>query len=386
MERKFFVRILLICCIIGCWGCTQKKESADTVYYDKKYVKVIKEARRNIYFYVSGGSVPGGAIAVSINGELVWSEGIGFASRDLGARANRETKFRVGYVSELMTALACRNMAHAHILDLNETVQRYYPEFPEKEYPVTLQNLLMHTSGIRQPNADFSNTYSQGLEQETEKIFADSLLFMPGMYQYHSISNTNLLGMVMQKAAGESFAKVMNKWLLDTLKMKNTVPDNPLVTIKGRSNFFDRDIIAQVINAPFRDFRDKLPAEGYLSTAEDLVKMGNALLFDSALPPKVRKEMLEIPVMNDYNMEIANGLFYETNLNNERFFMSRGNTTGGTAILYMHPENKVVVAWVANISDLSSSEMQIFQIISDFTDFVNGEFKTAEEKRKEKQS
>lgn len=382
MERKFFVKVLLICCIAGSFGCVQKKDSA-SIYYDKKYVEVIKESRRNLFFYLSSGSVPGGAISVAIDGKLVWSEGMGFASKDLEVEANRETKFRIGSVSELLTAVACRNMAHTGILNLDSTVQHYYPEYPEKEFRITLRNLIEHTSGIITDGRDLSNTYSPGMEDEIKETFQDSLLFPSGNFQYHSFNNTNLLGMVMQKAANKSFSKTLNQWLLDTLKMENTVPDSPLATIKGRSNYFDRDMIAQVVNAPFRDYRGKLPSLGYLSTADDLVKLGNAVLTESVLSDEVRNDLLTVQQVNGTNMRYANGLFYEINFNNERFYMSKGNITGGTAFLYMHPETKMVVAWVCNIGDLSSSELQIFQIISDFTDFLNGEFKTAEQKRME---
>ncbi len=62
-------------------GC-RKKGEPDRVF-DRKYLKVIKDAREEAFFYLARNFVPGSSIALSIDGKLVWSEGMGQSSTDL---------------------------------------------------------------------------------------------------------------------------------------------------------------------------------------------------------------------------------------------------------------------------------------------------------------
>jgi serine beta-lactamase-like protein LACTB, mitochondrial len=355
-------------------GCHTKKDGDR--FFDYKYKKVLKEARQEAVFYQARNFIPGSSIAVSVNGKLVWSEGIGVASTDLEVQANRYTKYRIGQISQVLTAIAYYQMVEKGKLSPTDDFRKYLPDFPEKKYPIKLLHLVSQSSGIRPPNdkeADFRglNVSFQGA---IEYVYQDTLLFPPGMYNYPTFFASNILGAVMEKASGESFTKIIRKNVTDTLHMLNTTPDNPFITIKGRSNFYDRNIVAQVVNALTMDFRYRQPAEGYLSTAEDLVKLGNALLFSPVLSDSVRHWMLTAPVNTEnYQMNWGNGLMFLKFPDGKPFIASRGLVKSSGAMLIIIPDEKIVLGWLSNLND-DIEELPGVKVAMMFKDFHNGTF------------
>ncbi len=276
-------------------------------------------------------------------------------------------------------------MAEAGMLDPKAEVRKYLPEFPEKNHPLMLQHLADHTSGIRQPTNE--ERYQRGLNMTLEKgieLFSqDTLLFPPGRYQFSTNFGFNLLGSVMEKASGKNFSEVITHWVTDTLGLEQTVPDNPLVTIRGRSAFYDRNLVAQTIHAVTLDLRHRMPSEGYLSTAEDLVSLGNALLDSPALSDSVRHRMLTAPLVNNESRgNLGNGLLFLVDRQEKPFYAARGNIIGSGALLLIYPEEKMVLGWMTNLSD-EGEELPGLKIANMFRDFLAGNYGKAAETVKE---
>jgi CubicO group peptidase (beta-lactamase class C family) len=142
-------------------------------------------------------------------------------------------------------------------------------------------------------------------------------------------------------------------------------------------------MVAQVINATFRDLRYRMPSDGYLSTAEDLVKLGNALLYGRGMSETVKSKMLTAPQADKgIPLRMGNGLLFLQNSKGEDFFAARGDITGGGAMLIVYPKDEIVVAWLSNIDD-SMDELPGMMLANNFSDFERGNFKTKEERMKE---
>ncbi len=362
-------------------GCHSNKEPERI--FDLKYKKVLKVARQDAYFFQSRNFIPGSSIAVSIDGKLVWSEGIGQASTDLEVPATRFTKYRMGQITQVLTALAYYQLVEKGKISPQDDVRKYLPDFKEKAFPVRLQNLIDQTSGIRPVTEDESNFRGLNVNymKAMENIAGDSLLFPPGMYQYPSFYCYNMIGGVLEKAGGMPFAKLISKFVTDTLDMRNTVPDNPLTTIKYRSDFYERNVIAQVINSTTFDYRYHLPAEGYLSTAEDLVKLGNALLSSPILSDSVKKWMVRPPILSSGEIPATwgNGLMIMQLRDGKTFYASRGLVKGSGAMLIMIPDKKIVLGWLSNLDD-NVEELPGLKIAIMFKEFLEGTFRAPDDK------
>lgn len=349
--RKFSIIILLLLAGLGLTNCNKKR---DNLVYDRKYIKEIKEFRKEAISYLMINNIPGASFAIAKNGELIYSEGMGQASKDLEVPVTRETKFRIGVVSECLTTVMYQMLVQAGILHPDSTVQFYLPEFPNKNKKITLSTLTNHTSGIRPPTEEEADWrgLNVSLQEGLSQFMNDSLIYSPGMFQTQSMYNYNLLGVVMEKATGKSFSQLLNVLVSDSLKLTNTVPDNPFASIKKRSNFYDLNLVAQVTNSTTRDLRYKAPSEGLLSTAEDLVKLGNEMLYPKVLSENMIKEILQ-PVTLGSNMptSLSNGWIVMTDEDGRKFYGRAGGTNGGGASLVVYPDEKLVLAAAINLTD-----------------------------------
>ncbi len=359
---KFFVLFVLFFNLANC------KKNNSEVLYDRSYLNEIKAARKEIIFYMARNSVPGATFAVAKEGEIIYSEGLGLASKDLEVPVTRNTKFRIGELSENFTSLLYQKLIERGILFPDSTVQFYYPGFPEKKYKIPIHHLVHHTSGIREPNTNEDNWSGLhiSIQNGIKKFMSDSLVASPGMHLIPSKFNYNLLGAIMEKVTGNHFHNLLKEYITDTLGLKNTLVDSPFNTIKGRSNFFDHNVVAQVVPAIFRDMRYTAPSEGLLSNAEDLVKFGNAILLSEYISEEIKSRLFEpIVLKKNITTRMANGWVILKDQDDRLVYGKSGSVTGGSAAIIIYPDEKLVVACATNLSSISE-DIPVFQIANNF--------------------
>ncbi len=369
MTRAFQI-ITLTFVLFGLAGCKQEEPER---LFDKEYSEVIKEIRKELLFYMTSNSIPGGSISVSIDGKTVWSEGIGIASKDLDVPAKRNTKFRIGKITQLLTALTYENLVAENILHPDSTIQAYVPEFPVKKEPISIQHLVNHTSGIRPPTEKESDYYGiyRSLKQGLKDFENDELMYPPGVLQNLSMFNYNLLGVAIENATKKRFYEVMKNYVIDTLGLDNTVPDNVFASIKGRSNFYDLNYISQLRSAVTKDLRFKLPSEGYLSTADDLVKLVNMLLKPGIIDKKICDKFFTPSMLSAVSQaKWVNGWYKFEDTKNNVFFGARAEVYGGGGTLMVCPEKNIVIAYLLNVND-KMDEAPVLRIAGNFIDFIN---------------
>ena len=113
------------------------------------YGAAILAAQVDLRALKEGQAIPGMSVAVAVEGEIVWTEAMGFADLEQSVRATPETRYRLGSVSKLFTAAIAARLAEKGVLDLDVPIQRYVPSFPEKQAPITARLLAGHLAGIR---------------------------------------------------------------------------------------------------------------------------------------------------------------------------------------------------------------------------------------------
>ena len=275
---KQIFSLLILVAILLAFGACEKKQA--NIIYDKSYIDEIKLARKDIALYVARNSIPGATFAIAKENEIIYSEGMGYASKELDVPMTRENKLRIGDVSQLFTCAIYLKLVEEGVLHPDSTVQHYIPNYPATEYKLAIKRLPYHTSGIRKENLREGDLpgLNISIQKGLESFKNHELNSPPGWYEEVSMFNTNLLGAVMERATKKKFPVLLKEYITDTLHLTNTVVDDPSATIKGRTNFYDQNMMGQCINAPFRDMRYKAPYEGILSNAEDLVKFGMAIL------------------------------------------------------------------------------------------------------------
>ena len=367
---RVFQSVLLVVIFFSLSNCQRK---SNNILYDGKYKNEIKKVREEMSNYLIINNIPGASLAISKEGKIIYSEGMGLASKDLQVPVTRETKFRIGEISEIFTSLMYQMMVENGILHPDSSIQCYIPDYPlagfkETFNKITLSQLVNHSSGIREPSDDeFIMTGSNfTIQKSIDKFKNDPLQSLPGWYESPSAYNFNLLGAIMEKATGKHFPDLLQS-LTDTLKLMHTEVDNPFRTVVGRTNYFDYNLVAQVVNATFRDMRFRAPSEGILSNAEDLVKLGNAILYSENISENIKSRLFKpIGLLGDFPPTMANGWVIIKNAEGNFMYGRVGGVTGGSAVILIIPDKKLVIAGTTNLT--SSDEIPVFKLIQPFLD------------------
>ena len=147
-----------------------------------KWAGAMEEARQRARAGLIAQNLPGLSVAVGIGGELAWAEGLGYADMDTKAPVRPETRFKVADASKALTSAAVGLLLENGKLKLDSDIQKYVPEYPNKQWPVTLRQLMGQVGGVRQDEGD-KEPLDERCARTVDglKRFADSpLRFEPG--------------------------------------------------------------------------------------------------------------------------------------------------------------------------------------------------------------
>ena len=301
-------------------------------------------------------NIPGFAIAVAVDGKLVWSEAFGYADLEAKRQTTTGTQFRIGSVSKPLTADAVAQLYERGKLDLDVPVQRYVPSFPTKGTPITARELGGHLAGIRhyQGNEFLLNQRYPTVTAALAIFQNDSLVAPPGTKFSYSSYGFNLLSAVVEGASGEQFLPYMSRNVFRPLGMTSTAPDRNDSLIVNRTQFYDRTESGQFVRSPTVDNSYKWAGGGFLSTAEDLVRFGTAHLKP---PPGYLKaatlELLMTPQHTSAGEATPYGIgwFVGSDTLGHRTAFHGGGSVGGTTMFGIDRDSRVVIALVTNLTD-----------------------------------
>lgn len=304
--------------------------------------------------------IPGLAVAVAVNGHLVYTEGFGYADLEQRVPAWPTTKFRIGSVSKTLTAAALMQLVEQGKVDLDAPVQKYVPSFPGKGAKITPRMLGGHLAGIRHYNGDeflISQHYNSVLDGL--KIFEnDPLVSPPGTAFHYSSYGFDLLSAVIESASGENFLDYMRRHVTTPLGLVDTMPDQNTAIIEQRSRFYDLQKNGTDENSPYVDNSYKWAGGGFLSTPEDLARFGSALLHPGFLTENSLRLLFTSQKTNS-GKETGYGIgwFVGKSQSGQRIYHHSGGSVGGTSQLILYPDSGVVIAVTTNVSEAFNSNM-----------------------------
>lgn len=317
--------------------------------------------RRIVRAAIADRNLPGVSVAVGSRGELVWAEGFGWADLDAEVPVAPSTRFRIGTASMAITSAMVGLLVEDGRLDLEAPIQTWVPEFPTKEWPVTLRHVLAHTSGLRTDAGD-EGPFDRHCEQAIDglSLFARrSLLFEPDTRFRFSSFGWILAGAAIEAAAGEPFLSVVERRVLDPIGMRHTRPDSADDAVEDRATSYFPRYAAEPrhglhLMRPI-DLSCYAGAGVYLSTPSDLVRFGMAML-EGTLLRRSTVERLWTEQRLVTGEPTGWGLGWrldtvELGGRPTRSVHADGTVLGGTAAsLTLFPEHELVVAVVSNIS------------------------------------
>jgi len=338
-----------------------------------KFDRAIEESRSLVQNFMDKNNMVGLSIALSVCDKLVWSQGFGLADLENNIPVTPKTKFRIASVSKTLTATALAQLYEQGNLQFDREIHHYVPSFPAKKFPITTRQLAGHLAGIRHYKGnEFYMMKNYPHVMDGLKIFQnDALLHEPGTKYLYSSYGWNLLSAIIENTSQMDYLDYMQKNILMPLNMHQTVADRNRQVITNRGRFYHVDKNGQVSNAPYVDNSYKWAGGGYLSTAEDLVKFGNAMLSNRLMKKESFRLLTTSQKTNDglpthYGMGWSTNIFqnniksleleYGSEISGRVFSILKdqnlvghsGGAVGGKTLFWVLPKSGISVAAISN--------------------------------------
>jgi serine beta-lactamase-like protein LACTB len=300
-------------------------------------------------------------VAVAVDGRMLYSKGLGTADVEHAVPANNETLIRTGSLAKPLTAVAAMTLVEAGKLDLDAPVQKYCPAFPQKQWTITTRELLAHTSGIRHYKGDeMDSTKHYKNMSDGFAIFApDPLLFEPGTKFSYSTYAYTVAGCVIEGASGERFYDYLHEHVLFPANMTHTFVDDVYSIIPQRARGYETKN-EKLENAGLMDSSYKIPGGGLVSTAEDFVNFGSALMSGNILKSQTLTALWTptgVPNLNDGKTSTYALGFGVLTISGQQYIGHTGGQQGTSTAITLIPGKRFAVAVFANDEDANPSDV-----------------------------
>lgn len=313
-----------------------------------------------------------GSVLVADKGQVVFKKGYGMANREWNVPNAPDTKFRLGSITKQFTAMLIMQLVEKGTLKLAGKVTDYLPDYPKATGDkITIHHLLTHTSGI--PNYTSFPGFFQTKSREPYKpdaflkTFADMPLdFEPGAKFSYSNSGYFLLGAIIEKVTGKSYADVLSENILGPLQLNDTGYDLSSPILSKRAAGYEKQG-AGYVNAPYLDMSIPYAAGSLYSTVEDLYKWDQALYTNKLLSASGKATMFT-PFLSHYAYGWGVG---KTKIGNQKDSLQliehSGGINGFNTIISRNPMDKQLVVLLNNTGSapLGAMKQNILRILYD---------------------
>ena len=326
-----------------------------------KWAAAVDQARQSARAGLAGQNLPGLSVAVGVGGDIVWAEGFGWADMEKRVPVSPAMRFRIGHTSKALTSAAVGLLLEKGRLRLEDEIQAYVPEFPRKQWPVTLRQLMGNVAGVRHYENDEPPTADCERAVEGLKRFADDpLRFEPDTQYGYSTFGWVLVSAAVEAAVKEPLSTFMTAQIFKPLGMTATTFESSSEPMADRVTFYQRRFMGDggegAVPAAAVDFSCFAGAAAILSTPSDLVRFGMAVNGGTLLQSRTVKK-LQTPQVLTSGKETEYGLGWmveEVTLAGVPTRMvhhASRSLRGGTTSFMTFPERGMVVAVTANISN-----------------------------------
>jgi CubicO group peptidase (beta-lactamase class C family) len=219
-----------------------------------------------------------GAVLLARGEQVLLSRGYGLADEGSKAPNTPQTRFRIGSNTKQFTAMGILLLQERGKLSVRDSVCMYVADCPTDWQPITLHHLLTHTSGI----PDYINSPEFppliGTPATPEQLLArfkdEPLLFAPGTRWSYSNSGYTLLGYIIERVSGESYAQFLQENIFGPLGMANTGYDSNTLQPPAHATGY----LSPGVEPVYLDMSEFYAAGALSSTVEDLYRWDRALL------------------------------------------------------------------------------------------------------------
>jgi len=311
--------------------------------------------------------LPGVAVGVVKNQELVWSQGFGFANVQAKLPMTSTTKFRMASNSKLFTAIAIMQLREEGKIGLDDPVVKYLPWFKAKpagddDGPITIEMLLSHSSGLQREAGDHWTSYQFPTREELQQLYSErQAAFAPSVRWKYSNLGFSIAGLVVEQVSGQRWADYVQEHIFKPLNMRDSSVDQ---NVPGLAVPYGRrmpDGTRKIL--PFVDARGMGAATGVTSDVEDMAKFISAQFRRGPRGPGQIlsggswRQMLRVRSVEE-NWMAGTGLGFDVKrVNNRTYIGHNGGYPGNTTQTLIQLDDKVGVIVLTNTNDSNPADI-----------------------------
>ena len=302
--------------------------------------------------------IPGAALAVIKNNDVIVSEGFGYANLESKVPVNSKTIFQSGSVGKQFTSAGIMKMVEENLLRLDESILKYISDGPKKWKSITIRHLMTHSSGIPDYTSeefDYSKNYSE--EDLVEMASKLDLEFSAGKRWNYSNTGYVLLGVIMSRVAKKPYWEYLDEHIFTPAGMhsirinteKDIVPNKAKGYIPSKEGYQHASYVAPITNTT---------ADGsMLLSLEDLLAWNSTVKNKMILKRKSWNLILSPMKLNSgNNYPYGFGWFIEKK--NEKTVHQHGGTWQGfTAQIFRFIEDELEVLLLTNARSIAAYEL-----------------------------
>lgn len=246
--------------------------------------KPVEEKLQNvdtIFARYDGQDVPGAAVMIIQNGEIILQKGYGIADFENNVAVGPSTNFRLASVTKQFTAMSILQLIENGQLTFQTTLTDIFPEFPEYGKKITIENLLQHTSGIQDYESMMPET--QTIQVKDKDVLdmmmsTNEVYFEVGEEYRYSNSAFAVLTQILEKITGVPFRDYLQDNIFEPLGMTNTLAhENGINVVPNRAFGYTIEDSGEVTFTDQSTTSAVLGDGGIYSNLEDLYKWDQSL-------------------------------------------------------------------------------------------------------------
>jgi CubicO group peptidase (beta-lactamase class C family) len=292
----------------------------------------------------------GAAVLVIDHGKIIFRQAFGLADAENQTPVTPQTNFRIASITKQFTATAIMLLVDEGKISLDDTIDTFFPGFPEYGQRITIRHLLNHRSGL--PDYEDlipDNTTLQVHDLDVLKMILDTdePLFEPGSNHKYSNTGYTLLGLIVEQAAGQPFHLFLKARIFDPVGM-----DRTLMFVRGLNAVPDRAFGHKKQDGQWtRDDQSLTSAVrgdgGIYSSIDDLAKWIAALDNQPLLSDESTQQMFTPTQTDDESIGYGFGWRIDT-YNDQPRIHHTGGTRGFSLCLQRFPDRQAAVVVLIN--------------------------------------
>jgi CubicO group peptidase (beta-lactamase class C family) len=229
-------------------------------------------------------------VLVARDGRVLMRKAYGMADLELGVPMRPEHVLRLGSITKQFTAVGVLMLVEEGKVSLGDEITKFFPDYPTQGRHITVEHLLTHTSGIRSYTsipAWRPLTRTDLSPAQLIAVFRDQPMdFAPGEDWRYNNSGYALLGALIEKVSGQTYADYMRTRIFEPLGMRDTRVETQTALIPRRARGYAMGAGRAISNADYISSSHPFAAGALVSTVDDLFRWSQAVAAGRMLRPE----------------------------------------------------------------------------------------------------